>query len=102
MDLINGTCFYFAEQARTPIGVSPVIGLIVSLEELNSQRKPHVDIQAMRALANACVDHGKNQQDLRALRSKVYEEKEGSAILTLFVLYTRRGQPLDSLERKCV
>ncbi|KAG0053823.1 hypothetical protein BGZ83_000367 [Gryganskiella cystojenkinii] len=49
------------EQARTPIGDSPVIGLIVSLEALNKQRRGHVDIQAMRALANACVDHEANR-----------------------------------------
>jgi len=51
--------YLYVEQARTPIGASPVIKLIVELEALNSERKAHVDIQAMRALANACVDHGK-------------------------------------------
>ncbi|GJJ73683.1 hypothetical protein EMPS_06041 [Entomortierella parvispora] len=49
------------EQARTPIGESKVIELIVELEAFNSERKAHVDIQAMRALANACVDHEANR-----------------------------------------
>ncbi|KAG0032190.1 hypothetical protein BGZ82_006629 [Podila clonocystis] len=52
------------EQARTPIGESAVVPLIVSLEALNSQRLAQVDIQAMRAFANICVDHDVNRMKL--------------------------------------
>lgn len=47
------------EKARTPIGESRAVALLVQIEALNKQRLPHVDIQALRVLANICVDHGK-------------------------------------------
>ncbi|KAF9438965.1 hypothetical protein BGZ76_002258 [Entomortierella beljakovae] len=50
------------EKSRSPIGESAVVSLIVSLEELNTQQLAHVDIQAMRAFANICVDHEANRQ----------------------------------------
>ncbi|KAF9358478.1 hypothetical protein BGX34_008924 [Mortierella sp. NVP85] len=46
------------ESARTPIGESAAVSLIVSLEKLNKQQHAQVDIQAMRVFANICVDHG--------------------------------------------
>lgn len=47
------------EKARTPIGESRAIALLIQIEALNKQRLSHVDIQALRVLANICVDHGK-------------------------------------------
>ena len=47
------------ENARTPIGESRAIALLIQIEALNKQRLSHVDIQALRVLANVCVDHGK-------------------------------------------
>ncbi|KAG0347811.1 hypothetical protein BG004_006905 [Podila humilis] len=52
------------EKTRTPLGESAVVPLIVGLETLNSQRLAHVDIQAMRAFANICVDHDVNRMKL--------------------------------------
>ncbi|KAF9205032.1 hypothetical protein BGZ49_004546 [Haplosporangium sp. Z 27] len=49
------------ERSRTPLGESSIVSLIVSLEALNKQRLAHVDIQAMRAFANICVDHDANR-----------------------------------------
>lgn len=46
------------EKARTPIGESRAVALLVQIEALNKQRLSHVDIQALRVLANICVDHG--------------------------------------------
>ncbi|KAF8933143.1 hypothetical protein BGZ52_008498 [Haplosporangium bisporale] len=77
---------YFAdaarqEQARTPIGESAVVPLIVSLEALNSQRLAHVDIQAMRAFANICVDHDVN-------RMKLLEANAFETIITILAKST--------------
>ncbi|KAF9187501.1 hypothetical protein BGZ50_001913 [Haplosporangium sp. Z 11] len=68
-DTVSNTfqCFADAareEQVRTPIGESALVSLVVSLETLNKQRLAHVDIQAMRALANICVDHEANRKKL--------------------------------------
>ncbi|KAG0215316.1 hypothetical protein BGX33_001271 [Mortierella sp. NVP41] len=52
------------EEARTPIGESRVVALLVQIEALNKQRLPHVDIQALRVLANICVDHEANRNKL--------------------------------------
>ncbi|KAF8965527.1 hypothetical protein BGZ46_000570 [Entomortierella lignicola] len=49
------------ERSRTPLGESSIVSLITSLEALNKQRLAHVDIQAMRAFANICVDHDANR-----------------------------------------
>ncbi|KAF9911688.1 hypothetical protein BX616_010531 [Lobosporangium transversale] len=51
-------------KARTPIGESKAVPLIVRIEALNEQRLAHVDIQAMRAFANICVDHEENRKKL--------------------------------------
>ncbi|KAF8938754.1 hypothetical protein BGZ58_000204, partial [Dissophora ornata] len=61
-DEVSNTFQFFAdaareEKTRTPIGESSAVALILSIETLNKQRRPHVDIQAMRAFANICVDH---------------------------------------------
>ncbi|KAG0268800.1 hypothetical protein DFQ27_005735 [Actinomortierella ambigua] len=45
------------ESVRTPIGSSQIVELIVDLLTMNKDRIPNVDVQAMRAFANACVDH---------------------------------------------
>ncbi|KAG0224935.1 hypothetical protein BGW41_004871 [Actinomortierella wolfii] len=52
------------ESVRTPIGSSKIIELIVDLLALNKDRIPNVDVQAMRAFANACVDHEENRKRL--------------------------------------
>lgn len=51
-------CIDALEKARTPIGESRAVALLVQIEALNKQRLSHVDIQALRVLANICVDHG--------------------------------------------
>ncbi|KAF9351049.1 hypothetical protein BGX26_010857 [Mortierella sp. AD094] len=66
-DQVANTFQFFADAAReeasrTPIGESAVVSLIVSIQLLNKQRQAHVDIQAMRAFANICVDHEANRQ----------------------------------------
>ncbi|KAF9973867.1 hypothetical protein BGZ73_002859 [Actinomortierella ambigua] len=52
------------EPVRTPIGASKIIELIVDLLAMNKDRIPNVDVQAMRAFANACVDHEDNRKRL--------------------------------------
>ncbi|KAG0026996.1 hypothetical protein BGZ81_005955 [Podila clonocystis] len=69
------------EQARTPIGESAVVPLIVSLEALNSGRLAQVDIQAMRAFANICVDHDVN-------RMKLLEANAFETIITILAKST--------------
>ncbi|KAG0071835.1 hypothetical protein BGZ90_012113, partial [Linnemannia elongata] len=49
------------EKARTPIGESRAVALLVQIGALNKQRLSHVDIQALRVLANICVDHEANR-----------------------------------------
>ncbi|KAF9963238.1 hypothetical protein BGZ65_004988 [Modicella reniformis] len=62
------------EKARTPIGESVAVSLIVNIEALNKQRQHQVDVQAMRAFANICVDHEDN-------RKKLLEEKGFETII---------------------
>ncbi|KAG0093082.1 hypothetical protein BGZ93_002796 [Podila epicladia] len=78
------------EQARTPIGESAVVLLIVSLVALNSQRLANVDIQAMRAFANICVDHDVN-------RMKLLEVNAFETIITILAKSTHA----DSIKTAC-
>ncbi|KAI1317497.1 hypothetical protein EDD11_008304 [Mortierella claussenii] len=80
-DEVANSFQYFAdtareEKARTPIGESKAVSLIVSIEALNTQRLAHVDIQAMRAFANICVDHEGN-------RKRLVEENAFSTIVII-------------------
>ncbi|KAF9930635.1 hypothetical protein FBU30_000261 [Linnemannia zychae] len=59
------------EKARTPIGESKVLPLLIKIETLNRQRLPHVDIQALRVLANICVDHEANRK--KVLEANAFE-----------------------------
>ncbi|KAF9114169.1 hypothetical protein BGX27_011525 [Mortierella sp. AM989] len=75
-DQVANTFQFFAdaarqEMSRTPIGESAAVSLIVNIEALNTQRLPHVDIQAMRAFANICVDHEANRQ--KVLQERGFE-----------------------------
>ncbi|KAG0221435.1 hypothetical protein BGX31_009839, partial [Mortierella sp. GBA43] len=62
------------EKARTPIGESAAVSLVVNLETLNKDRHRQVDIQAMRLFANICADHEEN-------RKKLLEENAFEVIL---------------------
>ncbi|KAF9998350.1 hypothetical protein BGZ80_000351 [Entomortierella chlamydospora] len=78
------------EAARTPIGESAVVSLIVSIQSLNKQRQAPVDIQAMRAFANICVDHEANRQ-------KVLQEN-GFEVIVEVLKHTSHG---DAIKTAC-
>ncbi|KAG0363817.1 hypothetical protein BGZ54_008004 [Gamsiella multidivaricata] len=94
-DLVANAFQFFAdaakeENARTPIGDSKAVALIVSLEALNKQRLAHVDIQAMRAFANICVDHEAN-------RKKILEENAFTTIIEIL----RHTTHADAIKTAC-
>ncbi|KAG0270767.1 hypothetical protein BGZ95_001553 [Linnemannia exigua] len=78
------------EKARTPIGESKAVTQLVQIEALNKQRQPHVDIQALRVLANICVDHEAN-------RNKVLE---AGAFETIDNILRSSTQP-DAIKTAC-
>ncbi|KAG0372335.1 hypothetical protein BGX24_000387 [Mortierella sp. AD032] len=78
------------EKARTPIGESRAVALLVQIEALNKQQQPHVDIQALRVLANICVDHEAN-------RNKVLE---AGAFETINNVLRSSTQP-DAIKTAC-
>ncbi|KAF9949058.1 hypothetical protein BGZ72_009084 [Mortierella alpina] len=94
-DDVSNTFQVFADAAReelvrTPIGESAAVPLIVSLEKLNKNRLEHVDVQAMRAFANICVDHEAN-------RTRLLEE---NAFETIVEILKHSDHP-DAIKTAC-